>query len=1590
MGLNAIQTTQNIEKSYIHYLKSMFFFRDTNLRKIAVEKLNVEPFIKGPYIEVTAPFETGDTIQTLIDQGILCEGFAKLEAYFRKDMALYKHQQQALEQIGVNKRNAVVATGTGSGKTECFMIPVINELIRQHENGELGSGVRALLLYPMNALANDQLKRLRKILKDYPEITFGRYTGETLETRKKAEEEFALLHKNEKPLLNELLSREEMRDNPPNILVTNYAMLEYLLLRPKDSKLFENGDTWRYIILDEAHTYFGAQGTEISLLLRRLRDRLIDGRTGQIQCIATSATLGSGKDDYDDVAKFASSLFSEVFTAEDMIEATRLDYTQIQSQSMYSYEAYRSLINTVKSLKREEEKLEELTNWQLQYTEDVFRHKTWQELLYSVLKQDNIIIQFREILSLGSKTIKYLAERIALPSEVEDRADFIMHMVDIAVMAKEGKDEAPLLPARYHTFVKSLEGAFVSFADIPRVYLKRKKIDKVGNKSYKVFELSNCKKCGQEYLMGYVTDDYRLEQVEGYLNPETMEPINKRYFMIDDGDKVGDYDEDEVVDGLEGMSYDKESYDLCVVCGRLHSRTKVKKEQCCDRPQMINVCEVVPHNSKRKTNICGRCSGVSEDIIKRFITADDITTEILARELYQNIPPEKIKLNNEVEEDEWCSEVIEEKILCDESKRKLLIFSDSRSEAAYFSTFMDYRYTHYLWRKIGIQALEELRNKEVSIDTWVRRMSNIAQVHGICGKEEALTDIRARAYLYAMKETLALEDMGLQGTGYLGFYLPKPVEFGVPRYICQTFGLDVDGVWELFAQMLDSCRGLGALAFPEDVTPEDDEFIPRNFQVYLKFESQKEETHVIGWSPRNNASNKRHDYLKKLLLKQGKEEKEAKQLAYKLLKDFENVFRALLKADFLIENTLKYKGGVGYTLNYRKFRIIQPSQGQGLYRCTKCGEVTAYNVNGVCPAFRCNGHLSEYKGEETRFSYYRDLYQSIKLIPLKIEEHTAQLSKQRASELQNKFEQGKVNILSCSTTFEMGVDVGQLEAVFMRNVPPETANYIQRAGRAGRRTESTAYALTFAKRRSHDMNYFTSPEEIISGKIKPPYIEENNIKIVRRHVHSVIFAWLFRQYPEYFENTQKLIRMETPNESIDEKLKKLLADRPQAILDSLKNVVPPTLYQELKLETWGWEEELLGEDANLTTAKRRYTDTINQLSEIIHERSQKQQKIDSYVMMKNTYEKKTTLDFLARNSIIPRYGFPIDSVELDIKYHGHEARQVELNRDLKQAISEFAPGNEVIAGGKVWTSYRINKDPQKNWPTFYYAHCEVCRRTYKYHSDLTQTREELFEHTQANKLCRCGEKLKYMKYIQPLFGFSTSHEKPKKPTGRRSIVNSSTGVYFDNYEGERPASQATEVNGHIVTYRYSSKGIMFLVNRGGKDGLKICSYCGYATNKPEEKGHYNLSGRICQNKKLHRSALGHEFTTDVLELELPWIGTKGSANKLPYSLLYAIIEGATRALGISKRELNGCLNYTQDEWPSFILYDEIPGGVGHVKHIAKYLEKVLYHALLSVLGKCGCDADTSCYACIRNYSNQIHHERLERGLAQIYLDKLLN
>lgn len=1598
MPMNPIETTRKIKGDYENYLQSILKVKDAEITKSTYKALKSHRFVKGPYLEATLPYVSGGTLRDLMKEGIASSEFGSMSHSIDLDRPLYTHQEKAFRKVATDHRNIIVATGTGSGKTESFLYPILNSLLREKEQGTLSPGVRALLLYPMNALANDQMKRLRELLETYPDITFGRYTGETIEKeayavdtyKKKKEEEIRSNNpyavqgkdyhlKDLMPLENERLSREKMRENPPHILLTNYAMLEYLLIRPSDNVFFDgpDADKWQFIVLDEAHTYKGATGTEIALLLRRLKQRVVHNQRGKIQCMATSATLGN-KEALPDLAKFASDIFDEEFTVSDIITSERKKIDILEMKVKGTLEDYKSYKEKAGTMDQEEAG----------------------KFLYSKLSIDLRIGEVIRALEAKPKALDKVADLVFQDIEEESkRLEGMILLIELGVLAKKDRDSAALLPARYHLFVKALEGVYIALYPNRRTFLDRKELDEVQGKEVPVFELANCQNCGQEYLVGV--------SKQNKLKPAKMDE-KAEYYLLTNEEVSSDleYDDDETA-FAEANVKNMEEYELCTACGTLHRANLKQRPRCCevaDQGKLVKVYKMI--SKKHVPNTCTSCGAVSNSIIKRFMTANQPATYVVASSLYSMIPPEKAEVKKRVAEEEFF---FDEEFLfgsqsqeeSEESGRKLLVFSDNRQEAAFFAAYMDNKYNQLMWRRLILRELRDLGREEEIQDLMLklkRPAEDLGLFKGLKNPTSGEKDQIIQTFV--MKELLAFErNQGLEGSGYVRFSPELPPRF--PGYKDILTGEEMKSV---FSVMLDTLRLGGAMSFPGILDPSDDVFAPRNRSVYFnRYDGGSTvDGTIMSFVPKTGHRNRRLDYLLKLLLKKGYSEEEAKEISAEMLVKICDLLDGPLASRLL---STKNKGAAGtvHQLSYKNWRIEYLKDQDHIYKCGKCGKIAHVNVLDICPEFRCSGSLISISAEEYRNDpYYKEIYQNQKVIPMISKEHTAQLNKERAGELQKEFESGKVNVLSCSTTFEMGVDVGQLEAILLRNVPPETANYVQRAGRAGRRTSSTAFSVTYARRSSHDLHYFANPQEIISGKIKSPYIELTNEKIADRHLNSIVMAWFFKDHPHFFNGkvSQLIGYQEEQEAGIDvvAVLKEELLKKPEELLMIIKEALGETLCKKLEVQEWSFINRLVGEDGVLTNAILEKKSDIEMLSEIKDRNYKEGKKTDAIQRTIHTFLSESVLSFLASSGVLPKYGFPVDVVKLDILNDRDTSVDVDLSRDLKLAIAEYAPGSEIIAAGKIWTSHALNKVRGKEWPSYRYYECTHCRRVEIPEDNTIAVSEE----EEEEKICSmCNHPLKPKKFYVPIFGFSTMYgEKPKNVGETRPERYYSTKIQFggfghlDAFEEVERKEDLITIGGNEIHTLYSPQGKLVVLNRGKNNtGLAVCSLCGFATDYTKPFPHKNKFGRDCPNGFATNAALGHMFLSDVLKLRFPnkvIDATSYEDGKDKWStLLYAILEGASDVLGISRSDINGCVDWS-DGYPVLILFDEASGGAGHVKRIHQNLESVLKGAFKRVDGHCGCGKETTCYGCLRSYGNQMEHDVLARGLAKSYLEWLLS
>ncbi len=1668
MSLKPIETSEQIKKSYINYLRTSYELKDFELQSQYERELKTtNKLVKGPYVEATPPFKNSLTLNQLITEGILTPEILTLNPKtLPPARPFYEHQVQAIKKVQAG-RNIVVATGTGSGKTESFILPILNHLFLEKKNGTLGPGVRALLLYPMNALANDQLKRLRSLLQNVPAITFGRYTGETEETRSAAKDKFRKMFGSNVPILeNELLSREEMRENPPHILLTNYAMLEYLLMRPIDFAFFDDpkfNAYWRFIVLDEAHTYNGAKGIELAMLIRRFKDRIVYSEKGKLQCIATSATLGSSVEDFKKVAIFASELFGETFewvdnnsSRQDIIGASRIEL--IGEDECWGFPDYRMYKEVLDLIVKGEQKIEnpdgtkttyiinpeDLLETIMKYVPNVIIGKVSEVLkgddpgptpnsidevavtselsskerefkenqiglvLYHLLARDKYLNRLRQILNIEPHDINSLANTLfESVREINIAEEGLVPLIELAVRARKSADDQSLLPARYHLFARALEGAYLTLAPKKQLSLERRNF----NGEARVFEMGVCRFCGSHYLVGSLNTDGVLEQPMA-IELQENNRVNMRYFYVGHKVKKAELDdEDQIVIAEAEGDFEEDSYHLCIWCGKIHKYSG-EIEPCCNKyskQQLLIISEA--KTNKQGVSRCVGCGRRGRDIVRRFLLGQDGPASVLATSLFQCIPEKKIIVHNETQTGHsvWVSKRKSEPIV--RKERKLLIFSDSRQQAAFFAPYLEESYTEIIWRRL---VLESIRSLEKGLPPSHQNDLRIQDIVDFAVKEGEKYKLFEKNIGIKEKEKLVWKNViseflegrisyGLEALGAITFWPVKPINWEAPDPLLEPpFNLSTEQAWEFIVSLLDTVRFGRAVVFPSAVRPTDEFFSPYNREYYIRQDESDTKQHIISWCPSPHRKNRRTDFITRLLLKNGLSKSAVDDI---VLESMRGIWGEYLTSPYedtwegYFKNINLSRIGTVFQLNPEMWVVKTKSNWA---QCNICGKITDRTALGICPNYGCSGELEpfdpqkEYSGK----NHYWHLYNELSPIGMSVREHTAQLNAEAASEIQGRFEKGEINILSCSTTFEMGVDVGSLEAVFLRNVPPETANYIQRAGRAGRRTSSTAFCLTFAQRRSHDFSHFQQPKRMISGHVTPPQVRITNEKIIRRHVHAVVLAWFFRKYKEiYGGGTVSNFFPEKEYYRVINLLKQELINKPPELQTALLHIVPKKLNDIIGISDWSWVDHLYGKNDPLETVgllvqvANEIENDIEGLLSIYHQKVENQQPADSWLRIKNTIQNRQTIGLLSSRNILPKYGFPVDLVELKVMHHSSEAKSVQLQRDLRMAIGEYAPGSQIVANGRLWKSYAIAKQRNQNWPEYPYKICKKCDRYVRPdYSKIDEVQDEL-------AVCPgCGHPLEGVtrRLIFPSFGFNTSVEdEPRRPGRNRPERGYVSRVYFSRYQKDQPGAEEEKGSlvllGGTIEWKYASMGKLAVINQGKGGGFWVCRSCGYSEHHTrdtkKEKKHKTPWGNDCDGP-FFVTDLAHEFITDTIELQL--LSGTSDSDHLWLSLLYAILEGAAYALDIARDDIDGCLYYHEGYGaPALILYDEVPGGAGHVRHLSnsKVLTRVLERALGKVQVDC-CGEDSSCYACLRNYRNQWCHHKLQRKLAEEYLRQL--
>ena len=1562
MAFSPVEASKRITEKYSRYLHTIFSIDDEGYNKQLQDQLQgMDLLASGPYLDVSDSFEKGSSLKELINDGKIAKSFRRINMPLTRP--LYKHQEIAVNKVLANQ-NLIVSTGTGSGKTESFMIPVLNHIIREYEAGTLDDGVRALLIYPMNALANDQIERLRELLVDFPEITYGSYTGQTKNSYKDALAEYLQLNENHAPAKNELISRDQIKETPPHILITNYAMLEYLMVRPGDNIFFsvENAHKWKYIVLDEAHVYNGSSGIEVSMLLRRLKAKL---NNTNINYILTSATLGD-KDSDKDVAAFGEKLCDSKFSADNIVRAYRKVPKANHDQKRIPISFY---VDLAKSIENDDS--EEALQTQISSCSDYDAHQNFEENLYDIVLHDESYAEIKEF-AARTKTIQSLAQQMGW-SENE-----LTSFVTVATKAEKNGDR--LFDARYHMFLRATESVFITLKPSNKLFLTRKRrhIERDG-KDYAVFEISTCTACRAIYIIGTIKNDYLVQS--SFQNEDELKSV----FLLKS--EISDTDMDH---SMEEENLAADEYELCPRCGFIR-RAGLAKAVCCEHSPQDYVKLFRVRSTSEKGNItkCLACENTNAGgILRMFFTGQEAVTSVVGTALFEELPAYKL-VRESVEDDDsfgfgFGGDVDVTQTVSE--AKQFIAFSDNRQAAAFYATYLDQTYHQILYKRLIVETLMGYRDgwKGKCVPDFVNDLSATFEQFDIAsqGDNQSLRE----AWKAILKE--ASDNNGvtsLYNMGLVSFSLNPSLIAGNKQ-----LGMSAEEVCDLcnvfaFGMMADA-----AIYYDFSMNRVDKEFFAHGGVEYRYTLSDPDtKRYQRAFIPRFvGKSNKRADYFKRVLEKLGKIETE----------ETVNKYLEAIWNHILVKNGLVKPADGAYRINSEQLYVTRP---QRWYRCPKCKSITAFNIRGVCPSYKCSGELEEINLAETlQNNHYYQIYQELDIRDLRVVEHTAQLGKEKAYEYQRKFKQKEIDILSCSTTFEMGVDVGSLETVFMRNMPPSPANYAQRAGRAGRSKNAAAFALTFCNKSNHDFTFFANPVQMIKGRIDPPRFIVENEKIAIRHIYASALSFFWSRHPEYFATAAKMTEEaeEGGIRGVDA-FAEYLRNKPVELRDFLLRFLPKALADKFEINSFGWLDRLLGENPDnpgvLTKAVADYDYEVGILKKARETAYEKGGYIDRLSDRIRVYQREEILAFLSRKNVMPKYGFPVDTVEMLVNGKGENSKLgLQLSRDLTVAISEYAPGSQVVANGYLFTSRYIRKIPQMSWKMYDYINCD-CR---------TMNIAPHVNDADSSELCSCHQckaPLPWTRrktFIVPEFGFEADGNKIEKPGLKKPERTYRGEVSYVGYRTDLEKKQFS-IGSSVIEYVMSNNDEMAVTN---ESNFFVCETCGYTdmdekTFIPTKKQkHKNSSGFDCGNNILKKYSLGYRFETDVFQLR--FVNPDITEIETAMSVLYGLIRGIEEELNIEEGEIAGCLQYywndnTKRANFSMVFYDKTPGGAGHVRRLAsqEVLEGVL-KTTFRLMERCTCggeEKDSSCYQCLRNYYNQKHHDILSRKLVIDFVKTVL-
>lgn len=1698
--LDALRLSSALRRRLVDFCCDVRYSRDPDLSRICREIWEGAPddggLVSDLWVEGAFPAKPSDaTLKTLAEDGVFDSGLVRVlhdAGAVPENRPLYEHQKEAIlrcQQHGsTEERPALVVTArTGTGKTECFLLPMLNDLFK-HPSVP-GSGMKCLILYPMNALVNDQVDRLFDWLHGQSKVRLFHFTSETPEDRKVAD-------RNKVPEWSacRFRTRREARGEEdrqgkrivggpiPDIVITNYSMLEYMLCRPQDAVFF--GSALRTVVLDEAHLYTGTLAAEITLLLRRLYARCGVDPANVLQ-IATSATLGSGAD--DELRQFAATVFTKKPEQVDVIVGES-ERAPLPAEEPPNAPVTAEAMTRQEWIDRPFVVADQFGNAKLatdaEYCE---RLATQLPLLTShpVDSQDSVPAKLLwEVLSRAPMVHKLedtLWHRRRLPlvelaSELwedngPDAQKATVTLLQLTASARPTATAYPLVPHRLHLLVRPPAGLSVCLSRTCTGPAKHK-LNGLGTVTGGVMDrcphcqaatllLYRCQNCGQWILAG-VRDGNRYRA--------TIAPRHRLSFLttteVSDGslhtltlnDKTGERSghgaagvQVQAITACAGCGEDQESFQpfesggpltLAIVAETLLAELP-------NYPAALN--RWLPargrrllafSDSRREAARLGpRLTRQHETQLLRAaiaralsenLAADQDTIDYLGQEL------ERIETHLRTASTPALRERLQQEL---EGKRKQLETHEAGGSIREWATSIGQ--TPLLAELLDAETAYRHVAGEQQPDGTVRSWSQKDWEDNWDGAKKKITVLLGSEFSTRSSRTISSETIGLAEVTYPGIdrlQIPDLIVGLLPNVGAQCA---LEGAWpDVLRSLCDTLRAEGVVELDAD-----NDAVFQTGGVPIGRWAAKHHTgwqlvRFVGSTPRQM----RRRFLSAILEACPIAKAAAEELAPRIL---EVAFDQLLdraqapgepqrpeQLSWLERHERQtYDSGPVSAIRII-FSALGVRRPPSLFRCTKTHHVWPRSILGCAPEMGCNGTLQavseDQLDKDPRLGRLRQEYRQSHVfsIGLWAEEHSAQLSPRENRRLQDLFKAGIRNVLSATTTLELGIDIGGLSAVLLSNVPPGKANYLQRAGRAGRRADGSAAVVTFARSRSFDREVFSRFGDYLDQPLRKPRVFLDRQRVVRRHLHAHLLGEFFRSrrgpgerrgamdafgsmgtfcgkpvVPYWKDKRDKPALGDAPSGLVARFRKRLIELRDHG--DGTVQAVVTDLFAGSGLQEAATDwPKLIGEVIDsLDRAIKHWNDDYDRLCNAwlgAVDDDNKAQANAIYYQLKLLSE-LTVIEALADRQFLPRYGFPIGLQKLRVivpdpkdSKRVREEDQLRLERASMLAVAEYVPGSQLLVGGKVitsrgllkhWTGASLDGSPGLRG---HFCHCENNHSYYGIAGEPDQC--PICDGERA----RSPQRLLFVKY-----GFTSAAWDPPRASVDVERIGAAERLCITTRSATSEWGQVEENFAGIIGLcaSYREDGELLVFNRGEHHlGFAICLRCGYAESEvapghemkklPKRfDRHAPISSpderRTCLRDDdpasvMRNHILAARETTDILLMDFTGCLRDRAADPLITTLAWAFRNAGARLLELDPRELGVLAVPTGPKGTTrgFVIYDNVPGGAGHVRELLDQGKEWIHEAykVLWVNEAHDQRCESGCLDCLLSFDTQTQLE----------------